>query len=83
MDALAEDVHVDFDTVTTPPWGPYGRVAVLTGIAGICKFALNVLNTTNVSEEERERFVRAVTEREPGVPLLTVGNHVGPPSRLP
>jgi hypothetical protein len=71
MDALLEH---DAD-ILRPPWGVWGRDATLGLVSSAAKLLLRSLNTLRVDEEARRRFERLVTEREPGVGLLTYCNH--------
>lgn len=59
--------------VKTAPWGDLGRACTLGIVSTFAKFVFNVMNDTKIVNHEA--FLKAVTEREPGVGLLTVANH--------
>lgn len=56
-----------------PPWGDIGRSLTLGIVSTFAKLVLNVVNNTKIVNHEA--FLKAVSEREPGVGLLTVANH--------
>ena len=59
---------------TDPPWGTFGRQAVLSAVALFSKFILDVVNTTTATN--RDAFERAISTRNPDRGLITVCNHV-------
>lgn len=68
------DSLLDFDRdLLAPPWGALGRDAVLGCVAAASKLVLNLLNTTTALNHQQ--YTQLVTQRPPGVGLLTVSNH--------
>lgn len=61
------------EQLTRPPWGEFARVLTVTGIWAVGKLVVQGMNTTTVVEDHH--FQRALLEREPGAPLITVCNH--------
>jgi len=56
-----------------PPWGTFGRQAVLSTVAVVSKIVLDVLNSTTTTNGET--LQRAITERERSQGLITLSNH--------
>jgi monolysocardiolipin acyltransferase len=59
---------------TDPPWGTFGRQAVLSSVALFSKFILDVVNTTTTTN--LNVFEDAISKRNPDRGLITVCNHV-------
>lgn len=68
MDSVLED-----EQLTRPPWGEFARVITLTAVWAAGKLVVQGLNSTTLSDADV--LERAMVERPPGTPLITVCNH--------
>lgn len=73
MDSLLEPEDRLREEYLRAPWGELGRSATLGAVSLVCKFLLNVLNSTRV--EGLDTFLDHVQRRADGQGLITVCNH--------
>lgn len=66
MDEVKEDY-------TKPPWGAYGRNAILGIVSGGSNVIAKAMNRLHING--LVKFQQAVLQREAGTPLFTVSNH--------
>eukprot|EP00210_Caulerpa_lentillifera_P006325 g6041.t1 len=72
MDSVVDDPDLPMDYETSP-WGSFGRSLTL-GFVSLCsKFVMQVMNTTSV--HNGEIYIKATTQRDRGLGLITVSNH--------